>query len=233
MFENDAVDTPGGRDDAVAERRAQQQSATRRGIMLAAARAVTTHGYAAATMRVIAKEAGFTASSLYTYFRSKEQLFEELRTEVEDEFLRVTEQDMPIGPAFSVRVTLLTHRLLHLTEQFSDAVVLHLSGVMPSSDAIQTRCAFETRTMQTLTNWFRHHSSPEERNHHRPEMVAVLFQGIMHAILKNALLRCSGAVDEAVLRPCDAQVTRFFLASLTADPGFSVEANATENARQA
>lgn len=214
--------------DHVAERRAQQQNATRRGIMLAAARAVAEHGYGAATMRVIAKEAGFTASSLYTYFRSKEQLFEELRAEIEEEFTRAAEREIPLGQPFAVRVSLLSHRLLHLTEQFSDALVLYLSEVMPFPDRIKDRCAVGARHLDTLSRWFQAHSSEEERSGHTAEISAVLFFGITHGILKNTLILQHGRLDPALLTPCAAMITRFFLAALSAEPCAEVEAYATE-----
>jgi AcrR family transcriptional regulator len=46
----------------------------REDIVEAAARAFSRHGHRRVTMQDIAREAGYTAASLYTYFRSKKEI---------------------------------------------------------------------------------------------------------------------------------------------------------------
>lgn len=53
--------------------------AKREGIMLAAAKVISSKGYAAATLDDIAQEVKATKGSIYYYFRSKEEIFVELR----------------------------------------------------------------------------------------------------------------------------------------------------------
>ncbi len=62
------------RDDPRADRRARQQERTRRDILEAAMRAFAAEGFQQTRMSDIAEAAGFTAASLYTYFRSKRDI---------------------------------------------------------------------------------------------------------------------------------------------------------------
>jgi len=48
-----------------------------------------------ATMQDIAREAGYTAASLYTYFRSKQEIVEAVMDQLTTEFLQVFEQPLP------------------------------------------------------------------------------------------------------------------------------------------
>lgn len=68
----DALDPT--RDDPRADRRARQQERTRRDILEAAMRAFAAQGFQQTRMSDIAEAAGFTAASLYTYFRSKRDI---------------------------------------------------------------------------------------------------------------------------------------------------------------
>ena len=67
---------------AKAARRARALERTRRDIVEAAARVFAEDGFHEASMAAIAREAGFTAASLYTYFRSKDELYEALAADV-------------------------------------------------------------------------------------------------------------------------------------------------------
>jgi AcrR family transcriptional regulator len=67
---------------AKAARRARALERTRRDIVEAAARVFAEDGFHEASMAAIAREAGFTAPSLYTYFRSKDELYEALAADV-------------------------------------------------------------------------------------------------------------------------------------------------------
>src|SRR5690348_8135347 len=61
-----------------AKHRPRNAAATREAILESARRAFAAHGYDAAGVREIARDAGVTAMLVNRYFGSKEQLFEEV-----------------------------------------------------------------------------------------------------------------------------------------------------------
>lgn len=94
--------------------RARAIERTRQDIVEAAARVFATSGFRAATMQAIAREAGYTAASLYTYFKSKDELIDALIRDVEQAVLALFEAPVPSGLAFPQRLELLLQRQLTL-----------------------------------------------------------------------------------------------------------------------
>jgi AcrR family transcriptional regulator len=104
-----------------AVRKERELARTREDIVEAAARAFARRGYRAATMAEIAREAGYTAPTLYSYFASKEEIFAELRRVIRAEFQTIYETPMPRGLDFRQRLELLVTRKLELIERRRDA----------------------------------------------------------------------------------------------------------------
>jgi AcrR family transcriptional regulator len=93
-------------------RRAREIERTRQDIVEAAARVFAEAGYHDATMQVIAREAGFTAASLYTYFRSKDEIYEALVEEMKRALIATFDVPAPAGLTFQQRLELLVQRQL-------------------------------------------------------------------------------------------------------------------------
>lgn len=85
---------------------------TRQDILAAAARVFAGAGFHAATMQAIAREAGFTAASLYTYFPSKDDIYEALVDDLLRGFLAPFDAHVPAGLSFAQRLELLFERQL-------------------------------------------------------------------------------------------------------------------------
>jgi TetR/AcrR family fatty acid metabolism transcriptional regulator len=81
-------------------------------------------GYHAATMQLIAREAGFTAASLYTYFPSKESIYAGLVEAFTARVMAVFDQPAPGGLTFAQRLELLMQRQLQLVLEQADALRL-------------------------------------------------------------------------------------------------------------
>lgn len=99
---------------ATAGRRAREIERTRHDIVEAAARVFAEAGFHAATMQAIAREAGFTAASLYTYFKSKDEIHAALLCEVKRALLASFEEPVPAGLTFPQQLELLLHRQVTL-----------------------------------------------------------------------------------------------------------------------
>jgi AcrR family transcriptional regulator len=105
-------------------RRAREIVRTRQDILAAAARLFAQGGFHAATMQAIAREAGFTAASLYTYFESKDAIYEALGAEVLQAMLATFDAPAPAGLSFAQRLELLVQRQLALAAERLDALRL-------------------------------------------------------------------------------------------------------------
>src|SRR4051812_3702955 len=77
-------------------RRQQAMSETRRALVLDAARAVfEEHGLEGASIREIARRAGYTAGAIYSYFDSKEAIYGALLGESLDRLNRAVQDAQP------------------------------------------------------------------------------------------------------------------------------------------
>jgi AcrR family transcriptional regulator len=103
-------------------RRAREIERTRQDILEAAARVFARGGFHAATMQGIAREAGFTAASLYTYFESKDAIFDGLREDMRGRVLATFEAPAPAGLSFAQSLELLLQRQLALVAERLDAL---------------------------------------------------------------------------------------------------------------
>ncbi|MGC3996784.1 MAG: helix-turn-helix domain-containing protein [Anaeromyxobacter sp.] len=103
-------------------RRAREIERTRQDILEAAARVFADGGYHAATMQAIAREAGFTAASLYTYFDSKEAIYTGLCEEMEGRILEAWDLRVPAGLTFPQRLELVSQRVFVLLLEHKDAL---------------------------------------------------------------------------------------------------------------
>jgi AcrR family transcriptional regulator len=103
-------------------RRAREIERTRQDILGAAARVFAQGGFHAATMQAIARAAGFTAASLYTYFESKDAIYDELCAEVLEAMLATFDAPVPAGLSFTQRLELLLQRHVALVAERLDAL---------------------------------------------------------------------------------------------------------------
>ncbi|MBI4815419.1 MAG: TetR/AcrR family transcriptional regulator [Deltaproteobacteria bacterium] len=147
--------------DGRKSRRARQVKRQRRDIVDAAARAFLGAGYAATTMRAIAQEAGFTASSLYSYFESKEAIFAALMERVAEDVLLTFAEPLPKSMAFAQSLELLLLRQLALVEQNHDLFAVMCSqGVFEAKHTTDMRRG-ATKYIDGLAAWIGAHAGDE------------------------------------------------------------------------
>jgi AcrR family transcriptional regulator len=91
-------------------RGAHEIERTRQEILGAAARVFAQAGYHGATMQAIAREAGFTAASLYAYFSSKDGIWEAILQDAKQALLATYDAPMPPRLSFRERLELLVRR---------------------------------------------------------------------------------------------------------------------------
>jgi AcrR family transcriptional regulator len=165
---------------ATPKRRQTKIARTRLDILEAAARAFSRQGHRRVTMQDIAREAGYTAASLYTYFRGKEEIAEELVRMTKAEFERTFVESIPTGLTFEQKLQLVVVRQLELVDQrrplFSNFFNVQPGG--PGGDCRGTAFhkGFEDR-IQIVADWLRKNATPEDIGGHDPDLVARFFVG--------------------------------------------------------
>ncbi|MBN2193930.1 MAG: TetR/AcrR family transcriptional regulator [Polyangiaceae bacterium] len=174
-------------------RRQRVVARTRAEILHAAARAFSRTGYRSVTMRAIADEAGYTAASLYTYFRSKEEIVTALRKLVREEFEAVIDEPPPSHLGFPDRFELLVCHLLEHAERRSDWFLLFLSVLQSNQHSAETKelpdalLAVE-QTRSRVARWFEEHGNAQDLGHHDPSDLARFFSGVIQSFLASWLL---------------------------------------------
>jgi AcrR family transcriptional regulator len=165
------VAIPNARD----ERRAREIERTRQDILDAAARVFAQGGFHAATVAAIAREAGFTAASLYTYFESKEAIYQALKEDIQRRVLATYDLPAPTGLSFSQRLELLLQRQLALLAERLDQLRVFLDAPSSRADERDVRAAF----LERATHFLAETGGGELRIPPR-EAAHVLF-GLLHA----------------------------------------------------
>jgi AcrR family transcriptional regulator len=150
----------------------------REDIVEAAARAFSRHGHRRVTMQDIAREAGYTAASLYTYFRGKEEIAEELVRMTKAEFIRTFAEPMPAGLTFDQKLQLVVVRQLELIDRRRPlfSILFNVAGDAGSCHGMSFHKNFEDR-VQVLTDWLRQNATADDIGGHDPDMVARFFCG--------------------------------------------------------
>lgn len=151
----------------------------REDIVEAAARAFSRHGHRQATMQDIAREAGYTAASLYTYFRGKKEIAEELTRMTKVEFVRTFAEPMPAGLTFDQKLQLVVVRQLELVDRRRPLFATMFTqggGLGSECQHVSFHKSFEDR-IQALADWFRQNATPEDLGGHDPDLVARYFIG--------------------------------------------------------
>ncbi|HEX7505805.1 MAG TPA: TetR/AcrR family transcriptional regulator [Polyangia bacterium] len=173
----------------VGQRREREIAHARTDIVEAAIRAFARVGLNNATMQDIAREAGYTAASLYTYFKSKQEIVDAMVTLLTDEYVHVFDEPIPSVLSFRQRFELLLQRQLELAEKRHNVFVGFLSDhtneSMCASD--ETGRAFHDnfeRRIERLASWLTTNATSDDLGGHAPELLArTLFGmafGLMH-----------------------------------------------------
>lgn len=91
---------------------AAKQEKKREHIFTAAAAEFAARGYHATTMQDLARAAGFSAASLYTYFPGKQQILEALASATERELAACFETPIPAELPLPQQLEVLLHRMV-------------------------------------------------------------------------------------------------------------------------
>ena len=168
------------------QRRERAIAHVRLDILEAAVRAFARSGLHRTTMQGIAREAGYTAASLYTYFKSKQEIVDAMSNHLTDEYAQVFEEPLPSGLTFRQRFELVLQRQLELVDKRRNVFVAFISDE-PNSDVRSTdghafHSNFERR-IDALAAWLRENAKSDDLGGNDPEIVARLLFGMAFGLL--------------------------------------------------
>ncbi len=175
------------RAEAAAKRKARRHEASRNDILESAARAFARHGYHHATMQQIAEEAGYTAASLYTYFKSKDAIFEALLQRVLEE-THATFARPPEGDDLEERLEALLRQQYQVAENRRTTLEFFVRFATgqetPPRRAAANHMANEAALSRAFEAWLVKNARPGELGHASFEEAATILVGLSHALFK-------------------------------------------------
>lgn len=127
----------------------------RQSIVEASAKVFATNGYVATTMEEIAREAGFSPSSLYGYFESKEALYLFLLELLSAKVIGVFDDPFLGDLAFIDRVSWVLRRIFHMVEQAPELFEILFMGLRTgpktSGSIVEARSNIERAMIRAFT----------------------------------------------------------------------------------
>lgn len=193
-------------------RRTRGVTVVREEILDAAARAFCKAGYSAATMQAIAREAGFAASALYTYFASKEEIHDALIDSVRAEVHQSLQVALPRGLTFEQRMESLLLRQLEQVERRRHAYQLFFA-LAPATAYVGRGSRAKTQVpgiavyAEQLAEWMAP-SLPQKRRDRAPEL-AWLFIGIAWAFKRRWLIAMDEGNDGSLTQEAERILSLF------------------------
>lgn len=173
-----------------AKRRDREIQRTREDILSAAARVFARVGYTGATMQEIAREAGYTAPSLYTYFEGKDSLMKQLFEGFIAELLELFERPAPRGLNFAQSLELLVHSALELCERRRDVMVafgnvqsISIGNVEIASGATEGRKA-SSMVIERFGHWLKSTAKKGDLSGVDPLEAAHFLYGVIYAFVQ-------------------------------------------------
>jgi AcrR family transcriptional regulator len=183
-------------------RKETQLDHVRQEILRAAARAAAQTGLGAVTMRDIAKEAGYTVGTLYTYFDNKEAIESGLMKQLSDLIFGVLEVPVPAGLSFRQKLELVVLRQLTIAEDWREgifAVMTALPGLAASFKQNTT-----SDVIHGFAKWLKTNAKSSELGGREPLEVSLFYFSVLEVVVTAAMQRkFSGAFVELLPRVTD------------------------------
>jgi len=202
----------------VGERRERTMAHARQDILDAAVRALARAGLHGTTMQDIAREAGYTAASLYTYFKSKQEIVDGISHLLTDEYVQVFERPVPSGLTFRQRFELVLQRHLELVDKRRTTFMVFMSqeasGRLCDADHSSSFHTNFERRIDALADWLRRNAKPEDLGGNDPRIIARLLFGMAFGLLHQwpGKMQPTSFADYAPL------ITEFFFHGISSKP---------------
>ena len=194
------------------DRKGRQAARARKDILEAAARAFVRSGFEGTTVEAIAREAGFSPASLYTYFGGKTEIFASLVAYAFEEALAPFDAIPAHRAAFDERLSWLLERLLEFAERRRAVFAVAIDGRLLANTDLGPRmmvggeavvATARDRVVELMAQGV-DEGTLEARD---PQDLATFFTGLLHAFVH----RSYHAPDEPPLTERFVLIRELFL----------------------
>lgn len=188
------------REKASAKRRARNAEHARRDILEAAASIFAERGFREARVQDIAERAGYTAGALYTYFKSKTELFDALAESVTKEMEVVLTEAPAPGTDFATRLEAMVQRTLSVAERHHQSVVYFMRLINEGGPRPRRADLRDIDFVTRLGTWVEANACEEDLGGRTPQDVGDFVWSVLTGVVRVWAVRGStGAIaDRAV-----------------------------------
>lgn len=163
-------------------RRQREIEHARSGIVEAAAKAFSKLGFDRTTIHDIAHEAGYSTTTLYSYFEGKEQIVDALASSMAEDLEAAFETSFLSSMTFVQKLEVLLTRWVSFGQRWRDAlsVLFALRTVAKSTSKRQSPLLRNDYFVEKLASWLRNNATSEELGGNDPAALAYILSGILH-----------------------------------------------------
>lgn len=162
---------------------------TRLEILEAAAKAFAKKGVDRTTVHEIARESGYTAASLYSYFPGKDAIVEGLLGLLQRELLATFDEALPAGLTFPQSLEMLARSQLELADRRREAMVFFMQcGASHSAPRIAREQAGFELYVPRLAAFIAKRAAKADLGGLSPADAATFFAGLSHGFFHRWLL---------------------------------------------
>lgn len=174
-------------------RKQREIDETRQHILAAAVRVFAARGFDAATMKDIAAEAQYSAPSLYSYFKGKQDILDELADQLVEDLPNMFVVELPRGLSLPQKLELLMRHQSDWMARHRDFLVFSARHVSPTARVTKRikrdNTDIEGEMLASFADWLRKNARPEELCGRDPALLAMLLMGILHSLFTKWMRR--------------------------------------------
>lgn len=169
-------------------RRQREIARVREEILESAAHVFARSGFRGTTINDIARAAGYTAPTLYTYFEGKGEIFDALIRSVAEECREAFEAPMPAGVTFAQQLEIVLTRQLETAERRREAMAVFFA-VRPVDERVaKGKTTTYDNYVARLARWIRRAGKSESLRYDAEELAYAL-SGMVAAFVRQSLHR--------------------------------------------
>src|SRR5512133_1670253 len=163
-------------------RRQREIEHARSGIIEAAAKAFSRLGFDKTTIHDIAHEAGYSTTTLYSYFEGKEEIVDALANAMAEDLDAAFEASLLSNMTFVQRLELLLTRWVAFGQRWRDAlsILFAIRSVAKPTTKRQSSLLKNDYFVEKLALWLRDNATQGELGENDPAALAYILSGILH-----------------------------------------------------
>ncbi|GAB4527624.1 MAG: hypothetical protein Tsb0020_45060 [Haliangiales bacterium] len=195
-------------------KRPQEIAQTRKHILRAAARLFASKGVAASSMQEIAEAAGYSAPSLYSYFKGKQTIIDELVTTIIGEAEALFDVTFPSGLTLRQKLELLLRHHNAWAEDHRDVFLFLVQRPPPVVQDGRTHADVTATLVGRMAAWLEANDDADELSGHSIDFLAHMLWGMR----KMLFLRWVRSDNDGALNDSLSEMLDFFFYGVAGPP---------------